>query len=100
VQGSGFSLQGLVRVVVHEQLLLLLDGALRDECDLSERVFFIDNLLFRIHFIIVMIRWTGLEARFVMNAICQQGHICVIHIYEVTCMHVYTYVYYNSYTNR
>jgi len=26
----------------------------------SERVFFIDNLLVRIHFIIVMIRWTGL----------------------------------------
>ena len=27
---------------------------------LSERQFFIDNLLVRIHFIIVMIRWTGL----------------------------------------
>ena len=27
---------------------------------LSEREFFIDNLLVRIHFIIVMIRWTGL----------------------------------------
>ena len=26
-----------------------------------EREFFIDNLLVRIHFIIVMIRWTGLE---------------------------------------
>ena len=26
----------------------------------SERKFFIDNLLVRIHFIIVMIRWTGL----------------------------------------
>jgi len=26
----------------------------------AERVFFIDNLLVRIHFIIVMIRWTGL----------------------------------------
>jgi len=26
----------------------------------SKREFFIDNLLFRIHFIIVMIRWTGL----------------------------------------
>jgi len=26
----------------------------------SEREFFIDNLLARIHFIIVMIRWTGL----------------------------------------
>jgi len=25
-----------------------------------EREFFIDNLLVRIHFIIVMIRWTGL----------------------------------------
>ena len=31
-------------------------------CDSSkvEREFFIDNLLVRIHFIIVMIRWTGL----------------------------------------
>ena len=28
--------------------------------DLVERDFFIDNLLVRIHFIIVMIRWTGL----------------------------------------
>ena len=27
---------------------------------LPEREFFIDNLLVRIHFIIVMIRWTGL----------------------------------------
>jgi len=27
----------------------------------TEREFFIDNLLFRIHFIIVMIRWTGLQ---------------------------------------
>jgi len=27
---------------------------------LEEREFFIDNLLVRIHFIIVMIRWTGL----------------------------------------
>ena len=26
----------------------------------SEREFFVDNLLVRIHFIIVMIRWTGL----------------------------------------
>jgi len=26
----------------------------------AEREFFIDNLLIRIHFIIVMIRWTGL----------------------------------------
>jgi len=28
--------------------------------DAREREFFIDNLLVRIHFIIVMIRWTGL----------------------------------------
>ena len=27
---------------------------------LQEREFFIDNLLVRIHFIIVMVRWTGL----------------------------------------
>ena len=26
----------------------------------AERQFFIDNLLVRIHFIVVMIRWTGL----------------------------------------
>jgi len=30
------------------------------EPSMSEREFFIDNLLVRIHFIIVMIRWTGL----------------------------------------
>jgi len=30
------------------------------EGDDPERVFFIDNLLVRIHFIIAMIRWTGL----------------------------------------
>ena len=29
-------------------------------CDARERDFFIDNLLVRNHFIIVMIRWTGL----------------------------------------
>ena len=29
-------------------------------CPLQEREFFIDNLLVRIHFIIEMIRWTGL----------------------------------------
>jgi len=29
---------------------------------LREREFFIDNLLVRIHFIIVMIRWTGLAS--------------------------------------
>jgi len=29
-------------------------------CQILEREFFIDNLLVRIHFIIVMIRWTGL----------------------------------------
>ena len=28
-----------------------------------EREFFIDNLLVRVHFIIVMIRWTGLASR-------------------------------------
>jgi len=28
---------------------------------MPEREFFIDNLLIRIHFIIVMIRWTGLD---------------------------------------
>ena len=34
---------------------------LRDKCwEGSEREFFIDDLLVRIHFIIVMIRWTGL----------------------------------------
>ena len=37
------------------------DEAVRDMRDQSqEREFFIDNLLVRIHFIIVMIRWTGL----------------------------------------
>jgi len=42
------------------------DGALDENARgcappaLCEREFFIDNLLVRIHFIIVMIRWTGL----------------------------------------
>jgi len=31
-----------------------------DDSKVREREFFIDNLLVRIHFIIVMIRWTGL----------------------------------------
>ena len=31
-----------------------------ERVELWEREFFIDNLLVRIHFIIVMIRWTGL----------------------------------------
>ena len=30
------------------------------EAQVRERDFFIDNLLVRIHYIIVMIRWTGL----------------------------------------
>jgi len=33
---------------------------LRAEGQVPEREFFIDNLLVRVHFIIVMIRWTGL----------------------------------------
>ena len=32
-------------------------------CGVSEREFFIDNLLVRIHYIIVMIKWTGLALR-------------------------------------
>ena len=39
-----------------QQLLLQRRNPLR----LLEREFFIDNLLVRIHFILVMIRWTGL----------------------------------------
>ena len=37
-----------------------LAGHARDQHLPPEREFFIDNLLVRIHFIIVMIRWTGL----------------------------------------
>ena len=37
----------------------LLSDQTRDRC-LREREFFIDNLLVRIHLIVVMIRWTGL----------------------------------------
>ena len=33
---------------------------IEEEVSTSEREFLIDNLLVRIHFIIVMIRWTGL----------------------------------------
>ena len=40
-----------------------------------EREFFIDNLLVRIHFIIVMIRWTGLaEARTTRRRSCHRHH--------------------------
>jgi len=35
-------------------------GSVLGQLSAPERVFFIDNLLVRIHFIIVMIRWTGL----------------------------------------
>jgi len=36
-----------------------------------EREFFIDNLLVRIHFIIVMIRWTGLAPPDLHTTICK-----------------------------
>ena len=45
VQGAGFRVQG---------------SASLELADYSERDFIIDNLLVRIHLIIVMIRWTGL----------------------------------------
>jgi len=38
----------------------LFAGMWRQTVDSGEREFFIDNLLFRIHYIIVMIKWTGL----------------------------------------
>ena len=39
----------------------------RRQCEAQEREFFIDNLLVRIHFIIVMIRWTGLASGYFVN---------------------------------
>jgi len=45
---------GVVGVALDSNLLALV------QIPLPEREFFIDNLLVRIHFIIVMIRWTGL----------------------------------------
>ena len=39
-----------------------------------EREFFIDNLLVRIHFIIVIIRWTGLARDPVLD--CHRDHHC------------------------
>jgi len=49
------------RVVRDHPALALQGGAgPRNLCILPERDFFIDNLLVRIHFIIVMIRWNGL----------------------------------------
>ena len=36
------------------------DGRTEFDQSAREREFFIDNLLVRVHFIIVMIRWTGL----------------------------------------
>jgi len=38
--------------------------------DAADRKFFIDNLLVRIHFILVMIRWTGL-APWEFDSLCQ-----------------------------
>ena len=42
----------------------------RGGLQIREREFFIDNLLVRIHFIIVMIRWTGL-------APCELSETCM-----------------------
>ena len=38
----------------------LYEDGLAREVQVPAREFFIDNLLVRIHFIVVMIRWTGL----------------------------------------
>ena len=46
------------------------DVTLRLMAAMSERGFFIDNLLVRIRFIIVMIKWTGL-ASWVLNILFQ-----------------------------
>ena len=48
-----------------------------------EREFFIDNLLVRIHFIIVMIRWTGLapwEFEFPFPGSLTSTFLCPIHL--------------------
>ena len=44
----------------HTHTHLLVDHRLQRICTTPQREFFIDNLLVRVHFIIVMIRWTGL----------------------------------------
>ena len=46
----------------------------------QERDFFIDNLLVRIHFIIVMIRWTGLAAEVVETS------LFTVALYILTCL--------------
>ena len=45
---------------LREEHLIMESSSLEVLPPLQEREFFIDNLLVRIHFIIVMIRWTGL----------------------------------------
>jgi len=61
---------GLIPLMIHQQSALflcvergcsqILMRACRDAKVALKLSFFIDNLLVRIHFIIVMIRWTGL----------------------------------------
>ena len=48
------------RVVKSKTLISRLEKAQKAVRPHPEREFFIDNLLVRIHFIIVMIKWTGL----------------------------------------
>ena len=43
-----------------------------------ERQFFIDNVLVRIHFIIVMTSWTGLAPWELVNRPCAMGVLCVL----------------------
>ena len=72
-----------------------------------EREFFIDNLLVRIHFIIVMVRWTGLapwEFEFPFSGsltsteVIKPVHVLIKPVHGITqpthiYVHVYTYLY-------
>ena len=53
--------------------------------NVKEREFFIDNLLVRIHFIIVMIRWTGL-APWEFESPFQGSLISITYISRRTCL--------------
>ena len=60
---GGLSFDGQIDGQIDSQIPVVEEGEARAQLRTPtprEREFFIDNLLVRVHFIIVMIRWTGL----------------------------------------
>jgi len=79
VKGVGCRVEGVGEVItyphprrhvrhVHRLVPLRVHGP-------AEREFFIDNLLVRIHFIIVMIRWTGLAPEAYPHPAWRERHV-------------------------